>query len=160
MVRQMVRRLLPALLGTAALWPAAAQAVAPPPLADGEGLHVTKVEQLGPRLFALTLTTDLLQAPTNVRILLPERYDAQPKRRYPVLYLFHGTSGGAADWTTMGDAEATTAGRDLIVVMPDAGVNSDGGGWFTNWVNGGKFGPPMWETYHVGHLIPWIDANL
>jgi S-formylglutathione hydrolase FrmB len=74
--------------------------------------------------------------------------------------MFHGTSGGAADWTTMGDAAGTTAGRDLIVVMPDAGVNSDGGGWFTDWVNGGRFGPPRWETYHVFHLIPWIDANL
>jgi S-formylglutathione hydrolase FrmB len=33
--------------------------------------------------------------------------------------------------------------------MPDAGFDGDGGGWFANWFNGGAFGPPMWETFHV-----------
>ena len=61
-------------------------------------------------------------------------YTSHPHRRYGVLYLLHGTSGRAADWTTSGGAEQTTAGRPLIVVMPDIGLNGDGGGWCTNWV--------------------------
>jgi S-formylglutathione hydrolase FrmB len=142
------------------LLPATASAIATPNFADGDGIHVNSVKALGPRLFALQLTTPLLTAPTNVRVLLPADYDQQAQQRYPVLYLFHGTSGGAADWTVKGRAEQTTAGQPLIVVMPDAGINSDGGSWFTDWVNGGKFGPPMWETFHIAHLIPWIDANL
>jgi S-formylglutathione hydrolase FrmB len=48
----------------------------------------------------------------------------------------------------------------MIVVMPDAGFNGDGGGWFANWFNGGAGGQPMWETFHVDQVIPWIDANL
>ncbi len=146
------------LLGLAV--PASAQALATPAFRDGMGLHVSAVKQLSPRLFALTLTTDLLTAPTTVRVLLPAAYDRRPRQRFPVLWLFHGTSGGAADWTTQGDAERTTAPYDLITVMPDAGVDSDGGGWFTDWVNGGRFGPPRWETFHVEHLMPWIDAQL
>lgn len=144
-----------------AILPAAAGAVAPPSFRDGRDLHVESVKQLGDRLFALTLTTPLLTAPTNVRILLPADYDASSKRRYPVLWLWHGTSGGAGDWTAQpGRAQDITAGLPLIVVMPDAGINSDGGSWFTNWVNGGKFGPPEWETWHVDRLIPWIDQSL
>jgi S-formylglutathione hydrolase FrmB len=79
----------------------------------------------------------------------------------PVLYLFHGTSGRASDWVTTGEAEQATAGLPLIVVMPDAGFDGNGGGWFTNWVDTKtKLGPSQWETFHVGQLIPWIDANL
>ncbi len=137
-----------------------ASAVGTPAFADGQDVHVVSARALSPRLFAVRLTTPLLTAPANVQILLPAGYDEHPGRRYPTLWLFHGTSGGASDWVQMGDAEATTAGRDLIVVMPDAGVESDGGGWFTDWVNGGRFGPPMWETWHVKRLLPWIDSQL
>ena len=75
-----------------------------------------------------------------------------------MLYLLHGTSGGAADWTTMGDAEQTTAGKPLIVVMPDIALDDDGGGWCTNWWNA-KRGGPEWETFHIDQLIPWVDAT-
>ncbi len=95
-----------------------------------------------------------------MRILLPADYASHPHRRYPVLYLLHGTSGGASDWTTVGGAEATTAGRELIVVMPDIALPDTGGGWCTNWVNGGAYGAPEWETFHIDELIPWVDRNL
>ncbi len=137
-----------------------ASAVQPPSFTDADKLHVVAVKQLSPRLFELRLTTPLLTAPTNVQILLPADYDADATRRYPVLWLFHGTSGGARDWTKMGEAAETTNGRSLITVMPDAGIESDGGSWFTDWVNGGRYGPPMWETWHIQHLIPWIDRHL
>jgi S-formylglutathione hydrolase FrmB len=59
-----------------------------------------------------------------------------------------------------GRAEETTAGLPLIVVMPDMGFDGDGGGWFADWFNGGSYGQPMWETYHIDQMIPWIDDNL
>ena len=158
-----MRRLLvlAAVLVALAVTPAAALAVTTPRFADGDGVHVTAVRQLSPRLFALTLTTPLLTAPTNVRVLLPEDYDNDPARRYPVLWLFHGTSGGAQDWTAEpGRAQDITAHLPLIVVMPDAGVDSNGGGWFTDWYNNGAYGTPQWETWHIDHLLPWIDTQL
>lgn len=132
---------------------------ASPQLHDGFGIHVESAQSLDARQLAVTVSTAALQHPVDVRILVPDDYDATPKKRYPVLYLFHGTSGRASDWVMFGHAAETTAGLPLIVVMPDAGFDGDGGGWFTDWFNGGAGGQPMWETYHVGQLIPWIDDN-
>ena len=132
----------------AALGPSAAQA------AD-HGISLDASQQLGPRLSELTLSTDALKQPAHVRVLLPDGYDADSARHYPVLYLLHGAFGNDADWTTAGDAEAITAGAPLIVVMPDGGQ----GGWYTDWVNRRAFGPPEWETFHIAQLIPWIDDH-
>jgi S-formylglutathione hydrolase FrmB len=129
-------------------------------LRDGYGIHVIAETQIDARLLAVTVTTPALSGPANIRVLLPSDYAARPARRYPVLYLLHGTSGGASDWTTMGDAERTTAGLPVIVVMPDIALDDGGGGWCTNWYNGGANGRPEWETFHVSELIPWVDHDL
>jgi S-formylglutathione hydrolase FrmB len=143
--------------------PARADVVVPPfqPAAG-----ITVVDTAGvpdhPRQLNVRVSSDALgeDHPVDVRILLPAGYDGSTDR-YPVLYLFHGTSGRASDWVTTGNAEATTDGLPLIVVMPDAGFNGNGGGWFTNWVDQGTgLGPNRWESFHVDQLIPWIDANL
>jgi S-formylglutathione hydrolase FrmB len=147
-----------ALAGLAALAPASA--AAPPRFRNAAGIHVIAARRLDRRLIALTISTAALPSPANVRVLLPSSYAKHRHRRYPVLYLLHGTSGGAADWTRLGDAEQTTAGRPLIVVMPDIALGDDGGGWCTDWYNGGAFGRPEWETFHIDQLIPWIDHNL
>jgi S-formylglutathione hydrolase FrmB len=128
-------------------------------LGDGYGIHVTAERQIDARLLALTVTTPALPGAANIRILLPSDYAAHPARRYPVLYLLHGTSGGASDWTTVGDAERTTAGLPVIVVMPDIALDDSGGGWCTNWYNGGAYGRPEWETFHISELIPWVDHD-
>jgi S-formylglutathione hydrolase FrmB len=128
---------------------------------DAAGIQVVSAQQLDDRLWDVSVRAPALGRAVRVRVLLPAGYDPVAATRYPVLYLFHGTSGGAPDWTTQGDAEATTAGRPLIVVMPDAGFDDDGGGWFTNWVaTTTALGPSQWETFHIGELIPWVDANL
>lgn len=124
-------------------------------LSDRAGLHVASVSRLDRRLLDITLDTRALAGPTHVRVLLPDGYDAHPRRRYPVLYLLHGALADYTSWTRTGDAEHITSGRPLIVVMPDGG----GGGWYVNWQNDGRAGPPEWETYHLHQLIPWVDAN-
>ncbi len=139
---------------------ASANAARPAPsLHSGDGLRVTSAQMLTRRQLEVGVATSALGRAVDIRILLPDGYDARPARRYPVLYLFHGTSGRASDWIRMGDATPTTAHRPLIVVMADAGFDGDGGGWFTNWWNGGAGGPPKWETFHIHQLIPWVDAN-
>jgi S-formylglutathione hydrolase FrmB len=147
-------RLLAILLALATASPVAAQ------LEDAHGIHVEQITGLDDRQLDVVVRTDALQQPVHVRILLPTDYDASPRKRFPVLYLFHGTSGRASDWVVAGDAIATTAGLPLIVVMPDAGFDGDGGGWFADWWNGGAGGQPMWETFHIAQVIPWIDDNL
>ena len=138
---------------------AAAGSVATPAraaaLSDGSGLRLIAQRHIDGRLLAVTMRTAALPQPVDVRILLPPGY-ARSHRRYPVLYLLHGTSGRAADWTTLGDAERTTAGLPVIVVMPDIGLDGNGGGWCTDWPDGAQ----RWEQFHIGQLLPWVDAHL
>jgi S-formylglutathione hydrolase FrmB len=143
--------------------PVARARAATPTFVDASGIHVVSTQAIDGRQYNVKITTPALGAShvLDIRILLPANYDVDTTAHYPVLYLFHGTSGRASDWVNLGDAEATTAPLDLITVMPDAGFNGNGGGWFTNWYDTSTvLGPSQWETFHVNQLIPWIDANL
>ncbi len=120
-----------------------------------EHLKLLDSSRIDARLVALTLQTPALSEPTRVQILLPERYDSTPATRYPVVYLLQGAVDDYTAWIREGNAEALTAGYPMIIVMPDAGKD----GFYSDWYNGGAFGPPEWETYHIHLLIPWIDAH-
>ena len=104
----------------------------------------------------VVVKTAALPDPASVYILLPPGYASHRRKRYPVFYLLDGTSGRASDWTTSGHAEQVIGNRNLITVMPDITLNGNGGGWCTDWPNGAQ----RWETFHIGQLLPWIDANL
>jgi S-formylglutathione hydrolase FrmB len=142
----------------AALLAPTAQAADPASPAAAGPLAVQRSSRLSERLVEVVFSTPALEEPTPVRILLPAGYDdpANADRRYPVLYLLHGGLGSHLDWTEQGDAAAITGSEQMIVVMPDGG----GDGNYVDWYNHGAGGPPMWETYHVGQLLPWVDANL
>lgn len=124
-------------------------------LEGAKAIHLVSDQRLDQRLHELTLETPALSGQTGVRVLLPDGYDRHPNRRYPVLYLLHGGVDDFRSWTDKGDAEAITADADLIVVMPDSGPTMG----YVDWFNGGAFGPPAWETYHVDELVPWIDST-
>ena len=139
----------------------AATGAAGPAFTDGAGLHVTGVTRYDARDYNVVVLSPYLGRPVNVRVLLPLGYAAHPQQRYPVLYLFHGTSGYASDWVDHGDAEAATAAYPVITVMPDCGFDGDGGFWFTNWVDRGtSHGPSQFEDYLIRSMIPWVDQNL
>jgi S-formylglutathione hydrolase FrmB len=149
--------LLVATTGMSGVAQAAAQISPTVAFQNGSGITVTSEVQADPRLIAMTVTTPAVAGTLHVDVLLPTNYDLST--RYPVLYLFHGTAGTASDWVDYGQAEQTTAGRPLIVVMPDASLNDSGGSWCSNWVDQSA-GAANWETFHIDELIPWIDANL
>ena len=59
-------------------------------------------------------------------VYLPEGYDENPDKRYPVLYLLHGARGNEVTWIERGDAFMTLdslrlkgAARDFILVLPN-----------------------------------------
>jgi S-formylglutathione hydrolase FrmB len=140
--------------------PSGAGADSPPVFTSADGLTVLSANPVGEREWQLTVATAALSQPVRVTILLPVGYSSSTAR-YPVLYLYHGTSGGANDWVDSGNATAATAPYPVIVVMPDAGYNGNGGSWFTNWWDQHtSLGVADWETFHVGQLVPWVDANL
>lgn len=115
------------------------------------GLTLLSTTRIDARLTELTFRSPSLAAPVKVRVLVPREAASHPGARYPVLYLLHGSDGTAAAWTDL-DAEALTEGMGLVVVMPDGGSD----GWYTNWPGGAQ---PRWEDFHVGELVPWIDAH-
>ena len=123
--------------------------------AGASAITVVSRQRRGARLEDWTLRTPALSDPTGVRVLLPTGYASDSRRRYPVLYLLHGADSDYQSWTRDGDAEAITARAPMIVVMPDGGAN----GWYTDWYQGARPVQPRWETYHVGELVPWIDAT-
>ncbi len=120
---------------------------------EAERPRVLESAQLSPRLTEFLMESAALREPVHVLVLLPDGYAMNPQRRYPVLYLMHGGFGRPSDWIVFGDAEQITAGAPVIVVMPGDG----NGGWCTDWYNGGRGGPPMWQTFHIRQLIPWVD---
>ena len=58
-------------------------------------------------------------------VYTPPGYDQSPKKKYPVLYLLHGSNDTAAGWVTVGSANyildnliAEGRAREMVVVMP------------------------------------------
>ncbi|KQX64206.1 MULTISPECIES: alpha/beta hydrolase family protein [unclassified Streptomyces] len=94
----------------------------------------------GPRTFDVSVASPALGRSAPVRLILPSDFDARPTRSYPVLYLLHGAHDDYTSWTRETDIEAFTEGRDLIVVMPDAGPT----GIPTAWRGG-----PDYETFQL-----------
>jgi S-formylglutathione hydrolase FrmB len=129
--------------------------LAPLSSAAPSALRLVGEKRLSPRLSELTFATSAFAAPTRARVLLPDGY-SRSARRYPVLFLLNGGAGSYLDWTTLGDAERATAGVPLVVVMPDGGT----GGNYTDWYGDDGSGQrPLWETFHVAELLPWVDAR-
>jgi S-formylglutathione hydrolase FrmB len=121
--------------------------------ADGHGLHIVDRNENGGRLQYYLFATAAIGWDPAVNVLLPDGYHTSGKW-YPVLYLLHG--GGGADFRTFHMHENIvnlTAGREVIVVMPDAST-----GWYSNPVTSNA-GPRNWETFHIAQLLPWIESN-
>ncbi|HWA65148.1 MAG TPA: alpha/beta hydrolase family protein [Mycobacteriales bacterium] len=130
-------------------------------VSSGHGIVVQAVKVVGPRQLQATIRPAALAPKTiDVQILLPVGYTPDADPRYPVLYLFPGTSGHSTDWMTAGKAPQTMKPYRVITVSSDIGFDGDGGGWFTDWVDQHTaLGKSQWETYDIHELIPWIDAN-
>ena len=164
-MRAIVRRLAVAVSLLAAVvvpvTAASSSTTGDPQFVSLDGLTVQAVQQLDARSYDVTVLSADLGRPVHIRVLLPVHYADAPDARYPVLYLFHGTSGRASDWMSAGDAEATTAPYDVITVMPECGFDGDGGFWFTNWVDQTtSHGPSQFESYLIDQLVPWVDDTL
>ncbi len=79
----------------------------------------------------------LLNGNTLVNVVLPDLPNRlEPKefygngKKYPVLWLLHGTFGDATDWVRRTNIELYACERNVIVVMPSA-LNSN----YSNWDN-------------------------
>ncbi len=106
----------------------------------------------GGQTFADFIPSAVLPQPLEFQVYLPPCYEAEPERRYPVLYLIHGQSFTHDQWKRLG-APATVdqlvASGDLppfIIVMPRDRV----------WTQPSEdfFGQAVMQE-----LLPYIDAT-
>jgi S-formylglutathione hydrolase FrmB len=119
---------------------------------DGFGLTIVDRNENDPRLKYYRFQTSAIGWNPGVNVLLPDDY-ATSGRRYPVLYMFHGGNDDFRQFDFLGIRDLT-AGKPIIVVMPDGGH----AGWYSNPVSS-FVGPRNWETFHIAQLLPWIEAN-
>jgi S-formylglutathione hydrolase FrmB len=115
---------------------------------------ITAEKAVGPRVLELTISTPAFVEPTHIDIDLPTNYESEPERRWPVTYFLAGTQNTYKSFNSVVHGVALTENFPSIVVSP----NGDSGYW-SDWYNGGAFGPPEYETFVVDQLIPLIDAN-
>jgi len=106
----------------------------------------------------------------ELTVYLPPGYEANPTKRYPVLYLLHGYANDHNSWHRYGRANdildnllAQKAIKPFIVVMPlgygGASVNGDGNG--APPANAGAFGGDfaLYERDILEDVIPLIDGK-
>lgn len=129
------------------VWPSSAGAAE-----NGNGLTIVDSNENDGRLQYYRFATEKIEWDPAVNILLPDGYHGGSKR-YPVLYLLHGGNEDFTAFDVHHDIQGLTAGRELIVVMPDAST-----GWYSNPVTTNS-GPRDWETFHMDQLLPWVEAN-
>jgi enterochelin esterase-like enzyme len=85
----------------------------------------------------------------QAEVYLPACYDADPSRRYPVIYLLHGASADQTQWRDVGITAAAdqliAAGQlaPFVIVMPD----------------GGPAMPDSLSKDLVDSLIPWAERT-
>lgn len=94
-------------------------------------------------------------------IYTPPGY-AQTTRRYPVLYLLHGSNDTAAGWTTAGNANfvldnllAEKRAAPMIVVMPFGHATPFG----VPVPQGGMTNDALFEEYLLKDVIPTVEAR-
>ena len=114
-------------------------------------------------LLTYNFESEYLNSAMPVYIIMPNRSENQHskdffsnKKKYPVLWLLHGTFGDGTDWLRRSNIELYATEMDLIVVMP-CGLNTD----FLNWQEFAR-GFDV-EKYIVDELMPfvynWLPAS-
>lgn len=97
-------------------------------------------------------------------VYLPPSYNTAQGRakRYPTLYLLHGTPGKDSDWLTGGNADQSTdtliaLGKipEIIMIMPDGNGRP---GQTSEWGNSYDQRQKM-ETFIVNDLVKYVDAK-
>lgn len=108
------------------------------------------------------LRTAVINGETRqVFVYLPPGYEKNPKQRYPVLYLLHGSGDTAESWTQVGATNlildnliAEKKAKPMIVVMPLGHAVPFGSPREIAAKN-----TPLMEEYLLKEILPWAEAK-
>ena len=144
-----------------------------PNLKNGRALDASIVEVPGnpPRFDAVqsvphgalqirTYLSTPLKKPRKLYVYTPPQYDAEPNRRFPVLYLRHGSGDNEENWSDTGRAGvildnliAQHKAVPMLIVMPNG--DTDG-----SWAGGSSpEGIEMLSQELLSDIIPMIDGT-
>ncbi len=104
------------------------------------------------RVDTISIYSDAMNKSSQCVIILPDSYDGENGKRFPVLYLLHGFSGSYSNWISKVPSLSKDADQyNIIIVCPDGAYSS----WY--------FDSPLdkssrYKTY-IGSEVPaYIDS--
>lgn len=108
------------------------------------------------------LRTPVINGETRqVFVYTPPGYEKNPKQRYPVLYLLHGSGDTAESWTQVGATNlildnliAEKKAKPMIVVMPLGHAVP-----FGSAPEIARKNVPLMEEFMLKDLMPWAEAK-
>lgn len=118
----------------------------------------------GSRIESGTVASKILGVEKPYKVYLPDGYDLDPDRRYPVLYLLHGAKGTCNTWPKSYNMKIITDWRmnsgfsvPMIIVMPDAsGVGPDNVGRYMGYFN---YDGWRYEDFFFDEFMPEIESR-
>ncbi|MEU6905526.1 alpha/beta hydrolase family protein [Streptomyces coeruleorubidus] len=141
--------LLAALVSTEAH--AAEQSPEDTPGPHGAEARVIAVKTIDDRTRDLTVSSPAMGRSIPVRVVLPASWSKRPEATFPVLYMLHGGADDYTAWTRETDVEELSQNSDVLIVMPDAGMD----GYYSDWFAG----PARWETFHTTELVRLMEKE-
>ncbi len=114
------------------------------------------------RIVTDTIYSEVLNADRAFNIFLPQSYEMDEDKEYPILYLLHGMNDTNQGWTTRGHLKdvmdqlvASGEVTEMIIVTPNAGGNVYAGDW------NGYFNMPGWayEDFFFKEFLPYIETT-
>jgi S-formylglutathione hydrolase FrmB len=146
-------RLLPALLAASALFGAALPAISQTQTTQAPAASAPAAA--GPQVDYASFNSPALGRELKFAVLLPDSYEKETKRKYPVLYFLHGMNGNEGEFQKRGVAAAVAKLQEqgklgeLIIIAP-AGQNS----FYLNAKNGARY-----EDAIIQDLIPHVEKT-
>ncbi|WP_294082436.1 MULTISPECIES: alpha/beta hydrolase [unclassified Proteiniphilum] len=109
-----------------------------------------------------SIHSEILHADRAFNIFLPQSYEVDKEKEYPILYLLHGMMDTNQGWTMRGHLKdvmdqlvASGEATEMIIVTPNAGGNVYAGDW------NGYFNMPGWayEDFFFQEFVPYIEST-
>jgi S-formylglutathione hydrolase FrmB len=109
-----------------------------------------------------TLTSEVLNSKIPFCVYIPDGFNKNPERTYPVLYLLHGLTDNERAWTEKGKMELVAddlmrsgESREMVIVMPCAGGQDIQNVW------NGYFNMPGWnyEDFFFNEFMPAVEKK-